>query len=154
MFKNSILPAIDINKSISRIGSKAQTIFLSQISSSLKEILRNYFTISSLLQIGQVLTNRQKYQYSIGKIAINLWLQSEFKVLSYSYEYIITFLLEKNLLMNYSNTTNIINILFNLLNNKYSDILLFIDKSKCSNSKTLQLYINYLISYIIKNLNK
>jgi F-type H+-transporting ATPase subunit alpha len=72
LFKNGILPAIDINKSISRIGSKAQTIFLSKISDTLKEIIRNYFEINILLQTGQILNDRQKFQHQLGKAAIGV----------------------------------------------------------------------------------
>jgi F-type H+-transporting ATPase subunit alpha len=114
LFKNSILPAIDINKSISRIGSKAQTVFLSDISSTIKEILRNYFEISILLQTGQILNKRQKYQYTLGKSAIGIWLQSEFQNVSYAEQYILCVLLNNNKLCSKKTTSHIASIKFNL----------------------------------------
>lgn len=93
LFKSSILPAIDVNKSISRIGSKAQTRFLSAISSNLKDILRIYFNINILLQTGQILNKMQKFQHKMGKIALSIWLQKEFENVSYPEQYILCYLL-------------------------------------------------------------
>lgn len=78
LFKNNILPAIDINKSISRIGSKAQNNLLIIVSKNLKENLRVYFDLVLLLQSGQTLDKYQMNEFLIGKVSLSIWLQTEF----------------------------------------------------------------------------
>jgi len=80
--KIGIIPAVDINKSISRIGSKAQYFFLSRITKNLKELLRAYFDTSILLQTGQVITERQKDQHLCGHCASATWKQREFQIIT------------------------------------------------------------------------
>ncbi len=153
LFKNSILPAIDINKSISRIGSKAQTFYLSKISSSLKEILRNYFEISILLQTGQILNKRQSYQFTMGKAALGIWLQSEFQNVNYIEEYILCVLLmSEKICIKYPNAhRNQIKILYEKKENIWISFL--INKSQNSSNLKLQNFINKSILKIFNNIH-
>ncbi len=149
LFKSRILPSIDINKSISRIGSKAQTYFLSQISSNLKEILRIYFDINILLQTGQVLNKIQKFQHKMGQAALAIWLQKEFRNTTYPEQYILCYMLTtKKICLTDSNSY--ITYIKNLFEKKHNFwLILILNKSQTYTSTNLQNFINYSITRVL-----
>jgi F0F1-type ATP synthase alpha subunit len=70
-----IYPAIDLSKSVSRVGSKAQPVLLRRLSSLLKTMLDNYYFYNEQLHLGSVLNAQELVLYNQGCCAFNLCQQ-------------------------------------------------------------------------------
>jgi F0F1-type ATP synthase alpha subunit len=72
-----LYPALDIEKSVSRIGRKAQSALMSWISNDFKSNLLSYLRISELLSMGVSISNEQRASYNAGLTALGVWNQSK-----------------------------------------------------------------------------
>jgi F0F1-type ATP synthase alpha subunit len=71
-----LYPALDIEKSVSRIGRKAQSALMSWISGDFKSNLLAYLRISELLSMGVSVSNEQRASYNSGLAALGVWNQT------------------------------------------------------------------------------
>lgn len=78
LFRKGLVPSVDILKSVSRIGAKAQSKLLGWSVGDLRNILFNFFNVEEALKTGQQLTKLQQLNYTKGLIAVGLWKQREF----------------------------------------------------------------------------
>ncbi len=72
-----VYPAVDIDKSVSRIGSKAQPFLIKEISNLLKKMIQHYYQYSEYIRFGYTLSNYDKILYNKGICAYNLVQQRE-----------------------------------------------------------------------------
>jgi F0F1-type ATP synthase alpha subunit len=75
--KKGLYPALDIEKSVSRIGRKAQSTLMSWISNDFKSNLLSYLRIAELLSMGVSVSNEQRSSYNAGLAALGVWNQSK-----------------------------------------------------------------------------
>ena len=72
-----VYPAIDIDKSVSRIGSKAQPQLMKSVTSLLKRMLQNYNNYSESLRFGYTLSAYDRILFNKSICAFNLCQQRE-----------------------------------------------------------------------------
>lgn len=77
LFLKSIKPAVNLDLSVSRVGSKAQPWLLIKAVAGLAKLLREYFSAHKLLtKLGwDLLLEEHKTQYQLGRVAMAVWLQ-------------------------------------------------------------------------------
>ncbi len=75
LFKSGFKPAVDIHKSVSRVGVKAQSELLTWASSELPNILLGYFNTEQRLKMGFRLTRHQEIAHNKAKSAKGVWIQ-------------------------------------------------------------------------------
>ena len=77
LFLKGIKPAVNLDLSVSRVGSKAQPWLLTKAVSGLTKLLREYFAAYKLLtKLGwDLLLDEHKTQYQLGRVAMSVWLQ-------------------------------------------------------------------------------
>lgn len=117
-------PAIDIYKSVSRIGSKAQTKIMSYLSSELRSQLRGYDKCLEILRQNRTLTKLERLQYSLGIASHRIILQDTYEIINYQDQIImLLFLNSRSICIKSINNPSFIRILFN---NKIWWFLLYI----------------------------
>lgn len=72
-----VYPAVDIDKSVSRIGSKAQPALIKEVSGLLKRMLQNYNQYSETIRFGYNLSAYDKMLYNKSLCAYSLCQQRE-----------------------------------------------------------------------------
>ena len=75
--KQGLFPALDIEKSVSRIGRKSQSELMKWVSGDFKNALLQYLRLTELLQAGVPLSEHQEMQYSVSQMAVGVWNQSK-----------------------------------------------------------------------------
>lgn len=77
LFLKGIKPAVNLDLSVSRVGSKAQPWLLIKSVKGLNKIIREYFAAHKLVtKLGwDLLLDEHKTQYQLGRVAIAVWLQ-------------------------------------------------------------------------------
>ena len=77
LFLKGIKPAVNLDLSVSRVGSKAQPWLLTKAVSGLAKLLREYFAAYKLLtKLGwDLLLDEHKTQYQLGRVAMAVWVQ-------------------------------------------------------------------------------
>ena len=75
--KQGLFPALDLEKSVSRIGRKSQSELMKWVTGDFKNSLIQYLRLSELLQAGVPLSENQEIQYNKSKIAVGVWDQSK-----------------------------------------------------------------------------
>lgn len=73
--KQGLFPAIDLEKSVSRIGRKSQSELMKWVSGDFKNSLIQFLRLSELLQAGVPLSENQELQYNMSQIAVGIWNQ-------------------------------------------------------------------------------
>ena len=74
--KQGLFPALDIEKSVSRIGRKSQSELMKWVSGDFKNALIQYLRLTELLQAGVPLSENQEMQYNVSQMAVGVWNQT------------------------------------------------------------------------------
>ena len=74
--KQGLFPALDIEKSVSRIGRKSQSELMKWVSGDFKNSLIQYLRLTELLQAGVPLSENQEIQYNVSQMAVGVWNQT------------------------------------------------------------------------------
>ena len=75
--KQGLYPAVDLDKSVSRIGSKAQSSLMKWLTPDFKHSLLEYVKLSDMKSVGVPLSEFQKIQFNKSKAAMAVWKQSK-----------------------------------------------------------------------------
>jgi F-type H+-transporting ATPase subunit alpha len=98
LYLKGLVPAVDILKSVSRIGSKAQSKLLTYSSSEIRNIYFNFFNIEDSMKAGQQLNSTQIIQFKRGQAALGGWLQDEHSPRNMAIQSLVNILISNNLL--------------------------------------------------------
>lgn len=76
IFRRGVKPAIDVFKSVSRVGTRAQPVLLTWASQELGELVRHYFKTEQKKTLGHKLKGKKKINYfNKAKTAMSVWKQ-------------------------------------------------------------------------------
>ena len=94
LFKSGIRPAVDITKSVSRVGSKAQGDLLAFATKDLKQLLIRALEIKNIIRAGQDLTKSQRILLKKAEAYEPLLLQKQMEIIPYHEQVLLAWLAE------------------------------------------------------------
>ncbi len=98
LFNLGIKPAINPGISVSRVGSSAQTEIMKYFSSSLRNLLSQYYELLNFSQFSSELDDDTTFQLKKGKIIVEILKQKQYKPLSLFRQILIFFSFHENYL--------------------------------------------------------
>lgn len=102
LFNQGIRPAVNVELSVSRVGSAAQTKAIKKVTKALRLELAQYHELLDFSQFGTELDIVSQKRLAKGALAVELLKQSEHITYSFVDETILLFLLRENILQNLS----------------------------------------------------
>ncbi len=94
LFNSGIRPAINPGISVSRVGSTSQTDIMKSFSSSLRNLLSQYYELSKFSQFSSEVDKETNYQLNYGKRIVEIFKQKQYKPLSLFKQIIMLFSLK------------------------------------------------------------
>ena len=148
--KQGLFPALDLEKSVSRIGRKSQSELMKWVSVDFKNSLIQYLRLSELLQAGVPLSEDQEMQFNKSKIAVGIWDQSKPRFYE---ENILLMLISNMKLLCFKKPKIGLNLLLQKIykNNAYL-FTLILESKHSQNTNFVQKLLVSQILYIINNI--
>ncbi|AAT27652.1 MMOB1660 family gliding motility ATPase complex subunit [[Mycoplasma] mobile] len=115
LFNEGTRPAIDVNLSVSRLGSAAQSKFMAFASSGLKKIYTEYKYLKRLSSFSSKISNRDLETLQKGKAFESLIDQAEYEVIDYETSAILFLLLKKGFLNFYTEKTEALKVIIGVI---------------------------------------
>ncbi len=94
LFNSGIRPAINPGISVSRVGSTSQVDIMKKLSSSLRNLLSQYYELSKFSQFSSEVDEETNYQLNYGKRIVEIFKQKQYKPLSLFKQIIMLFSLK------------------------------------------------------------
>lgn len=150
LFNAGVRPAIDSGLSVSRVGSKAQSKAMKQVSDGLKINIANYKELESFARFGSDLDKTTKDTLLNGEKTIELLKQDAHVSYSLSEQAISLFTIKYKLLENISvlNVRTFEKYLLDKFNSKHKDIMEKINKEKILDNKLIETIKKHIINYV------
>lgn len=146
--KRGLFPALDLEKSVSRIGKKSQSEFMKWVTGEYKDALIQYLRLSELLLSGVPLSENQETQYNASQIAIGVWEQPKPRL----YEETILLVLATNMkLLCYKKIKISISILLQKMYNKPFILFILLNMKHSKSIKNFEKLIAYYLTKLTNN---
>ncbi|OYD26688.1 F-type H+-transporting ATPase subunit alpha [Mycoplasma testudineum] len=150
---NGIMPAIDINKSVSRTGSKVQSKVLSKISSNILKIYTQYEHNSGFAGSSYDFSDAIKEIISKGQALFSVLKQDEYRIYSRAFILILAYIIEWRILEQKLNANELVRFIHYVLHNTLTGqaIIKAVSQTKNNIDETL---LKFYITDLLKQYEK